>query len=73
LEYHDLLFTGKQYEISKLKDNARTLKLDAEAFERCLDSGQHADFIKTQLAEAQGLGLPGTPGFFVNGRFLTGP
>jgi len=24
------------------------------------------------LAEATGLGLPGTPGFFINGRFLSG-
>jgi protein-disulfide isomerase len=71
-EYHDVLFTGK-YEISKLKDNARTLKLDAEAFDRCLDNGEQADRIKTQFTEAAtGLGLTGTPGFFINGRFLSG-
>lgn len=71
-EYHDLLFAGKQYEIGKLKDTARTLKLDGAVFDKCLDSGQHADLVKGMLAEAQGLGLPGTPGFFINGRFLTG-
>jgi protein-disulfide isomerase len=71
-EYHDLLFTSKQYDLAKLKDHARALKLDGAAFDKCLDSGQQSDLVKTQLMEAQGLGLPGTPGFFVNGRFLTG-
>jgi protein-disulfide isomerase len=71
-EYHDLLFTSKQYELPMLKEHARALKLDGSAFDRCLDSSQHADLVRTQLMEAQGLGLPGTPAFFVNGRFLTG-
>jgi protein-disulfide isomerase len=71
-EYHDLLFTGKLYELGRLKENARTLKLDGEAFDKCLDSGQHADRVKANLDEATKLSLPGTPGFFVNGRFLTG-
>jgi len=58
----------------KLKENARALKLDGAAFDRCLDSGEQANLslIKDSLAEAQSLGLPGTPGFFVNGRFLNG-
>ena len=71
-EYHDLLFATKQYEPPKLKEDARALKLDGEAFDKCLDGGQNAEFVHTQLNEAQGLGLPGTPGFFVNGRYLTG-
>jgi protein-disulfide isomerase len=71
-EYHDLLFSSKQLDPAKLKEDARTLKLDGAQFDRCLDSGQHAEVVKAQLAEAQSLGLPGTPGFFVNGRFLTG-
>jgi protein-disulfide isomerase len=50
----------------------RALKLDGAAFDQCLDGGQHSDRVKRTLAEAEGLGLPGTPGFFVNGRFLNG-
>jgi protein-disulfide isomerase len=71
-EYHDLLFTSRQYGLPMLKEHARALKLDGSVFDRCLDSSQHADLVKTQLMEAQGLGLPGTPAFFINGRFLTG-
>jgi protein-disulfide isomerase len=71
-EYHDLLFTTKQADLPSLKNHARALKLDGPAFDKCLDSGQQGDLVKAQGMEAQGLGLPGTPGFFVNGRFLTG-
>lgn len=71
-EYHDLLFTTKQYDIAHLKEHARTLKLDGPAFDKCLDSGAQAERIKAMVAEAQSIGLPGTPGFFVNGRFING-
>jgi protein-disulfide isomerase len=71
-EYHDLLFETKQLAVPMLKSHAETLKLDVAAFNKCLDTGATADVVKAQLAEATGLGLPGTPGFFVNGRFITG-
>jgi protein-disulfide isomerase len=69
-EYHDLLFASKGLEISQLKEGARSLKLNGEAFDKCLDSGEQADRVKQQLTEAQSLGIPGTPAFFVNGRGL---
>ena len=71
-EYHDLLFDSKQYNLTQLKDHARALKLDAVSFDKCLDSGAQADRIRADVAEATAVGLPGTPGFFVNGRFLNG-
>jgi protein-disulfide isomerase len=71
-EYHDLLFASKQYDVAQLKEHARTLKLDGKAFDQCLDSGAQAERIKTTVAEAQSIGLPGTPGFFINGRFING-
>jgi len=71
-EYHDLLFSSRQLDIAQLKDHARTLKLDGEAFDKCLDSGAAAAAVKANLDEAQGLAIAGTPGFFVNGRFLEG-
>jgi protein-disulfide isomerase len=69
-EYHDLLFQTKEYAIAKLKEHARTLKLNGEVFDRCLDSGERAGIVKAQLLEAQSLGVPGTPAFFINGRFV---
>jgi len=71
-EYHDLLFASKQYEIPDLKQDARKLNLDGAAFDKCLDSGEQARAIKAHLAEAEKLGLSGTPSFFINGRFLSG-
>jgi protein-disulfide isomerase len=71
-EYHDLLFASKQYEMPNLKQHARTLNLDGAAFDKCLDLGEQAEVVKAQLAEAQRLGLSGTPSFFINGRFLSG-
>jgi protein-disulfide isomerase len=71
-EYHDLLFASKQYELPRLKEHARALNLDGQAFDWCLDSGAQAERIKASVAEAQAFGLPGTPGFFVNGRFING-
>jgi protein-disulfide isomerase len=71
-EYHDLLFSSKQLDPVKLKEHARTLKLDATAFDTCLDSGSNSERIKTQLEEAQDLGLNSTPSFFINGRFVQG-
>jgi protein-disulfide isomerase len=72
-EYHDLLFAkGSGLEIAQLKDYARTLKLDADAFDRCLDSGETAAAVKQDLEQGQKLGLTGTPSFFVNGHFFSG-
>ena len=71
-EYHDLLFSTKQLEPAKLKEHARTLKLDTAAFDKCLDTAANSERIKAQLEEAQDLGLNSTPSFFINGRFTQG-
>jgi len=71
-EYHDSLYATKQFEIPQLKAAARQLKLDGEAFDKCLDSGQQADLVKSTLKEGQQFQLEGTPSFFVNGRFVSG-
>jgi len=72
-EYHDYLFTKKQYDVPKLKEAARALQLSGDVFDKCLDSGAQAAIVKSSLDEAQALSIPGTPSFFINGRFLTGP
>jgi protein-disulfide isomerase len=71
-EYHDILVTGKQLDLPRLKDVARELKLDVSGFNKCVDTGEQAAVIKAHLAEAQSLGLQGTPSFFINGRFFSG-
>lgn len=71
-EYHDLLVTTKQLDLPALKSHSRTLKLDANTFDKCLDTGDTAETVKKQASEAQSLGVSGTPTFFVNGRPVSG-
>lgn len=71
-EYHDVLFYSKQLEVAELKEHARVLKLDGEQFDTCLDNGQESAAVRKDLEEAKGLGLTGTPSFFVNGHFFSG-
>jgi len=71
-EYHDALFVDRKLEIAQLKDAARSLNLDTEAFDKCLDSGETAGIVKSQLGEATSYNIQGTPSFLINGRFFEG-
>jgi protein-disulfide isomerase len=71
-EFHDALFETRKLQIPDLKQEARTLKLDATRFDHCLDSGEQAEAVKKDVTEGQHLGLSGTPSFFANGHFLSG-
>ncbi len=71
-EYNDVLFYSKLLDVADLKKHARVLKLDGDSFDQCLDSGEMAEAVKKDLEEGKGLGLTGTPSFFVNGHFFSG-
>jgi protein-disulfide isomerase len=71
-EFHDSLFETKKLQIPDLKQEARTLNLDAARFDKCLDSGEQAALVQKDLIEGKHLGLTGTPSFFANGHFLSG-
>ena len=71
-EFHDLLIDGKQLQVDSLKEGARKLKLNAADFDKCLDSGSQAAAVRASTAEAQNLGVQGTPSFLINGRFYSG-
>jgi protein-disulfide isomerase len=71
-EYHDVLLKTKAMDIPDLKAHARALKLDADAFDKCVDSGAQAEVVKAQFTEGVGFGLQGTPGFFINGHVYAG-
>ncbi|MBF0623944.1 MAG: DsbA family protein [Magnetococcales bacterium] len=66
--YHDALFEhGGEMEPAYLKELAGKLKLDNKKFDHCLDSNQHAKRLAEDQAEANRLGVSGTPSFFING------
>ncbi|MBI4170995.1 MAG: DsbA family protein, partial [Candidatus Aenigmarchaeota archaeon] len=79
-EYHDKLY-GNSYSgdswankpaISIFKKYAADLGLDTSRFNKCLDNGEKASVVKANLEEGQRRGISGTPGFFVNGRYISG-
>ncbi|MGA9529939.1 MAG: thioredoxin domain-containing protein [Terriglobales bacterium] len=71
-EFHDYLFETKRLQTTYLKEEARTLKLDTDRFDKCLQTGEQRDIVKKDSEEGQQLGLEGTPSFFINGHFMSG-
>ncbi len=73
-EYHDLLFanTSSISSTDVLFEFADELELDNEQFTNCFENGEHFEEIQEDEAYARELGLRGTPGFFINGRFVNG-
>lgn len=72
-ELHDVMFSDqKRLTLPDLKAKAAEVKLDMPRFNSCLDSGKYADAVKKDLADGSRAGVSGTPGMFINGRFLSG-
>ena len=72
-EYHDKLFANqKSLKIEALRNYAQEIGLDVSQFEKDLLDLATRKVIDTDKSEASALGVTGTPGFFVNGRFLSG-
>jgi protein-disulfide isomerase len=61
-----------EFRANDLKRWAADIKLDPAAFNACLDSGKYKQEVAADYATAMGVGLGGTPVFFVNGRALFG-
>lgn len=59
-------------EVAKLKVYAKELKLNTSKFNKCLDSGEKAKQITADTQYGASVGVQGTPGFFINGKFLAG-
>ncbi len=72
-EFHDKLFANqRQIKMDNLKQYAQELGLDMPRFEKDMLDLQNKKPIDADTAEASAMGLTGTPGFFVNGRYLRG-
>jgi protein-disulfide isomerase len=65
-EMHDSLF-AKQTALSDpaLLERAKTLGLDANKFTECFSSDKYSDDLRKSVAEAQRMGIDGTPTFFI--------
>jgi len=72
-EYHDLLFADQAgLEKPGLLSKAQKVQLDEKQFETCLSSEKYKPQIQEDIQEALRAGVSGTPGFFINGIFLSG-
>jgi protein-disulfide isomerase len=72
-EMHDLLFKNqRELNEAAFKGYAQQLGLDVAQFEKDYASPGVAEEVEADMALARTLGVTGTPGFFVNGRFLSG-
>jgi len=72
-EYHDLLFADQAgLEKNGLLSKAQMLKLDQKQFDACLSGGKYKAQVEQDAQDGRRVGLSGTPGFFINGVFLSG-
>jgi protein-disulfide isomerase len=72
-EMHDAMFANQQeLAVEQLKAKAASLGLNADKFNKCIDSGEKNAIIQADLKEGQAAGVSGTPAMFVNGRFISG-
>ena len=71
-EFHDMLFAGKKLQPADLKEQAHTLNLNEQQFDKCIVEGLEAADVEKDAAEARSLGITGTPSFFINGHFFSG-
>jgi len=72
-EMHDRIF-GSQRQMSPAKyvEYATQIGLDVDQFKRDVESAPVKQRVDADARQAASLGVTGTPGFFVNGRFLSG-
>ena len=77
-EYHDLIYANQSsgnsggYTEESLTALAEEAGLDVDRFRRDLESARHEAVVQADFEEGQGLGISGTPTFFINGRVLVG-
>lgn len=76
-DFHDTVFANRVSGQTDLSDNsliaqAADIGLDIEKFSECLTSDKYTSQIKQEALSVQSLGVRGTPGFLINGVFISG-
>lgn len=72
-EYHRVLFReAPKLGEEELKHYASEIGLDRAAFDACLAEDRHAATVQADVDAGTGIGVAGTPAFFVNGLPLAG-
>jgi protein-disulfide isomerase len=72
-EYHDRLFANStKLSDADLKAHAAAIGLDTAKFNACVDNHQQKPGVDKDIKDGEGVGVTGTPAFFVNGRAIEG-
>jgi protein-disulfide isomerase len=77
-EYHDLLYKNQSsgnsggYSEENLLALAEEAGLDGRRFEEDLRSARYEETVQADFREGQGLGISGTPTFFINDQVVVG-
>lgn len=72
-DYHNILFSNQgRFSRDNLVSYAAQLEMDTDEFGLCLDEQRHLSRVAGDYQVAQGLGVRGTPAFFINGRPISG-
>lgn len=79
-EFHDKVFREQdrrgrdvvRFKMAELKRWATEIGLDGAMFNDCVDAERHKDEVTKDYTDGAGVGINGTPFFFVNGRVIAG-
>lgn len=79
-QYHDKVFREQynkgddlaRFTVDDLKKWGKDTGLDVAAFNACVDSNRYQDDVAKDKADGDGVGIQGTPMFFINGRVVGG-
>jgi len=72
-QLHDAMFSNQNaLGVDQLKAKAAELGLNADKFNKCLDSGEKVAIVQADQKDGQEAGVNGTPAMFINGRFING-
>jgi len=72
-QYHDTLFAN-QHALTDddLIKYAGNVGMNADDFKACLTSNKHQADVDADASDGEKVGMSGTPGFYINGRMLSG-
>ena len=69
-KYHDQIYiqtksNGTGLVLTQLPVIAKTLGLNTQQFQQCLDSGKYAEEVEKDYQDGMAAGITGTPGWFI--------
>jgi protein-disulfide isomerase len=72
-ELHDMMFKEQEtIGVSDLKQKAVRLGMNAQEFNKCLDTGKYTEEVQNDMKEGTRAGITGTPAVFINGIEVPG-